>query len=53
LKQLEKVFKITDGEAKSPSKKHTCGLYLGKKWYNCEFKKELVDVNDPVKSLDC
>lgn len=35
-----------------PNKKYTHSMYLGKKWYSITIKPGIVDVTDPIKSLD-
>ena len=36
-----------------PTKPHTVGLYVGKKWYCVEFRKEICDGKTAVERLDC
>ena len=40
------------GGAYHPEKRHTFGLYLGKKWYKLTAKTGTFDDSDPVNSLD-
>lgn len=42
---------IADG-AYHPEKKHTFGMYLGKKWYKLTAKENTFDENNPVEQLD-
>jgi uncharacterized protein (DUF1015 family) len=50
---LRKNFSVEEynGEFK-PTGKGEIGLYISNKWYKVEVKPEIVDMNDPVESLD-
>ena len=52
----EKLGKITPCKSEKerrPSAPHTVGLYVGKKWYQVEFKKEICRAQTPSERLDC
>lgn len=46
------VEKAPDGKRYKPSKPHTFGMFLDKKWYVIKAKDGTYDANDPVASLD-
>jgi uncharacterized protein (DUF1015 family) len=55
LSKLEKYFKIrtiSSSEKAKPEKEHEIGMYLIDQWYKLTLKKDMVDLSDPVKSLD-
>ncbi len=39
-------------QAFAPNKKGTFGMYLDNSWYKLSIKEELINLNDPVESLD-
>jgi len=55
LKKLEKNFNIKpipSSEEAKPGKEHEFGMYLIDQWYKLSLKENMVDLSDPVKSLD-
>ncbi|MBE5740442.1 MAG: DUF1015 domain-containing protein [Clostridiales bacterium] len=36
-----------------PAQLHSVGLFVGGKWYNVEFKKEICEAESPSERLDC
>ena len=53
LSKLSEKFEIEPKTlAYRPEKRHTFGLYLGKKWYKLELKDGAVDESDPLARLD-
>lgn len=46
------VEKVEAGADPKPRAKFECSLYLETGWYRMTAKKELIDLTDPVKSLD-
>jgi len=53
LAKVAKAYKLEEikGDPK-PQTKGVHSMYLGKKWYKLQIKPELVDLKDPIKSLD-
>lgn len=53
LQKLEEKFEIEPKQsAYKPQKRHTFGLYLGKKWYKLSLKEGIADESDPLARLD-
>jgi len=55
LTKLEKVFtvkEIRSSDSAKPTKEHEFSMYLVDKWYRLTLKKKLIDLSDPIKSLD-
>lgn len=53
LDKVSEKFTIEKSDSKvSPSKKGEFGFYSEGNWYKLNIKPELVDLNDPVESLD-
>ena len=52
MDKLNKIFNISETENPVPQHKHHFCMYLEDKWYLLECKNEIVEENDPVKSLD-
>ena len=55
LNKLEKYFRIRtipSSDKAKPQHEHEFGMYLIDQWYKLTLKEEMVDLNDPVKSLD-
>lgn len=53
ISKVEESFTVTEKNgAFHPSKRHTFAMYVDSKWYELRAKTEIVDENDPVKSLD-
>lgn len=53
ISKVEECFTVTEKEcAFHPSARHTFAMYIDSKWYELRAKTEIVDENDPVKSLD-
>ena len=53
IEKLEDKFTVEKSETKvAPSKKGEFGFYSEGNWYKLNIKPELVDMNDPVESLD-
>lgn len=53
IARLDENFAVGEAENPvSPSEKGEFGMYLGNKWYVLNADEELIDMNDPVKSLD-
>lgn len=51
--ELKKIFTITElAGAEHPEKQNVVNMYIGGKWYACEFKPEYLNDLDPVDSLD-
>lgn len=49
-KFIVKLYKFK--ECYKPEKKHTFGIYINKKWYSIELKKEFLNIDDEVARLD-
>jgi len=53
IEKIKDNFEVTTlSEAKHPDKKGKVSMYLSGKWYMLSAKKELLEINDPVLSLD-
>lgn len=54
LEKIEDHFdiKVVGKEPFAPARKGTFGMYLDQTWYQLEAKSELLQMNDPVESLD-
>ena len=53
IEKIKDNFEVTTlSEAKYPDKKGKVSMYLSGKWYMLSAKKELLEINDPVLSLD-
>ncbi len=55
LSKIEKIFSIKEirsSDSAKPTKEHEFAMYLVDKWYRLTLKKELIDLSDPIKSLD-
>lgn len=53
IEKIKYNFEVTTlSEAKHPDKKGKVSMYLSGKWYMLSAKKELLEINDPVLSLD-
>lgn len=53
LQKLEEKFEIEPKQsAYKPQKRHTFGLYLGKKWYKLSLREGIADESDPLARLD-
>jgi uncharacterized protein (DUF1015 family) len=52
LARLQKVAVVAATSEPLPSRPHAFGMYLGKQWYSVVLPESLVDVSDPVASLD-
>lgn len=52
LSQYYTINELPDDAPRSPGLKGQSNLYINNKWYSCFVKQELVDTQDPVKSLD-
>ena len=51
--ELKKIFTITElAGAEHPEKQNVVNMYIGGKWYACEFKPEYLNDLGPVDSLD-
>lgn len=53
MEELKKVFEISELPAQAhPTKQNVVNMYLGGKWFACEFKQEYLQDLGPVDSLD-
>ena len=51
--RLGKVTPVKNLEERRPTAPHSATLYLGKKWYNVQFKEEICKAKTPTGRLDC
>ena len=51
--RLGKVTPVKNLEERRPTAPHSATLYLGKKWYNVQFKEEICKAKTPTERLDC
>jgi len=54
IEKLKENFTVKEvgKEAYAPKEKHVFGMYLDSNWYELQIKRELIDEEDPVRSLD-
>lgn len=55
INKIKENFELEEIEGKEkykPDKKGTFGMYLGDKWYKMKANKNLLEIEDPVDSLD-
>ncbi|MCX7871842.1 MAG: DUF1015 family protein [Verrucomicrobiae bacterium] len=52
LKELNKVFNISQTTSPVPDKKGVVCFYFDKRWLRLEFKPEIANSSDPVEQLD-
>eukprot|EP00824_Muranothrix_gubernata_P016633 TRINITY_DN34285_c0_g1_i1.p1 TRINITY_DN34285_c0_g1~~TRINITY_DN34285_c0_g1_i1.p1 ORF type:complete len:441 (-),score=87.85 TRINITY_DN34285_c0_g1_i1:25-1200(-) len=52
IKQRYDLEEIKEGDDITPKAKYEQSFYIDKKWHKMRIHKELVDVNNPVNSLD-
>lgn len=52
MEKINKCYEVSPIENPQPKEKGIHTMFLGKKWYQLKIKPELVDLKDPIKSLD-
>lgn len=55
LNRIKEKFEVKEAASNEPYRplcKHQFGMYLDGKWYKLEAKKEIIEENDVIKSLD-